>query len=111
MKLKYLFLLIILLSTFSVQSDTTVYGKLLITLESQERITGTELNIENNKSRLGIKGKIELKRELEAIYQAEYEVDPVDGTADESNGRTLKQRNTFVGIKGSLGTLLSFRDT
>ena len=112
MKLKYLFLLIILLSTFSVQSDTTVYGKLLITLESQERITGTELNIENNESRLGIKGKIELKRELEVIYQAEYEVDPVDGTADKSNGRTLKQRNTFVGIKGSLGTLfLGTHDT
>ena len=28
-------------------------------------ITGTELNTENNASRLGIKGKIELKRELE----------------------------------------------
>ena len=66
MKIKYLFLLIILLLTYSVQSDTSVYGKLLITLESQEMITGTELNTENNASRLGIKGKIELKRELEA---------------------------------------------
>ena len=112
MKIKYLFLLIILLLTYSVQSDTSVYGKLFITLESQEMVTGTELNAENNASRLGIKGKIELKRELEAIYQAEYEVDPVDGTADESNGRTLKQRNTFVGIKGSLGTLfLGTHDT
>jgi len=105
MKIKGLFLLIILLLTFSVQSDTTVYGKLFVTLESQEMITGTELNIENNASRLGIKGNIELKRELEFIYQAEYEIDPVDGTADESNGRSFKQRDTFVGIKGSLGTL------
>ena len=112
MKIKYLFLLIILLLTYSVQSDTSVYGKLLITLESQEMVTGTEINAENNASRLGIKGNIELKRELEVIYQAEYEVDPVDGTADESNGRTLKQRNTFVGIKGSLGTLfLGTHDT
>jgi predicted porin len=112
MKIKGLFLLIILLLTFSVQSDTTVYGKLFITLESQEINTGTELNTENNGSRLGIKGNIELKRELEVVYQAEYEVDPVDGTADESNGRTFKQRNTFVGIKGSLGTLfLGTHDT
>lgn len=105
MKIKGLFLLIILLLTFSVQSDTTFYGKLFVTLESQEMLTGTELNIENNASRLGIKGNVELKRELEVIYQAEYEVDPVDGTADESNGRSFKQRDTFVGIKGSLGTL------
>ena len=112
MKLKYLFLLIILLSTFSVQSDTTVYGKLFVTLESQETLTGTKLNAENNASRLGIEGNVELKRDLELIYQAEYEVDPVDGTADESNGHTLKQRNTFVGFKGSLGTLfLGTHDT
>ena len=112
MKIKGFFLLIILLLTFSVQTDTTVYGKLFITLESQEINTGTELNTENNESRLGIKGNIELKRELEVVYQAEYEVDPVDGTADESNGRTFKQRNTFVGIKGSLGTLfLGTHDT
>jgi len=112
MKIKGLFLLIILLLTFSVQSDTTFYGKLFVTLESQEMLTGTELNIENNASRLGIKGNVELKRELEVIYQAEYEVDPVDGIADESNGRTFKQRNTFVCIKGSFGTLfLGTHDT
>ena len=112
MKIKGLFLLIILLLTFSVQSDTTFYGKLFVTLESQEMLTGTELNIENNASRLGIKGNVELKRELEFIYQAECKIDPVDGTADESNGRSFKQRNTFIGFKGSLGTLfLGTHDT
>ena len=112
MKIKSLFLLIILLLTFSVQSGTAVYGKLCVTLESQEMLTGTKFNAENNASRLGIKGSTELKRDLEFIYQAEYEVDPVDGTADESNGRTFKQRNTFIGFKGSLGTLfLGTHDT
>jgi predicted porin len=112
MKIKGLFLLIILLLTFSVQSGTTVYGKLFVTLESQEMLSGTKFNAENNASRLGIKGSTELKRDLEFIYQAEYEVDPVDGTADESNGRTFKQRNTFIGFKGSLGTLfLGTHDT
>jgi len=112
MKIKGLFLLIILLLTFSVQSGTTVYGKLFVTLESQEMLSGTKFTAENNASRLGIKGSTELKRDLEFIYQAEYEVDPVDGTADESNGRTFKQRNTFIGFKGSLGTLfLGTHDT
>jgi predicted porin len=75
-------------------------------------ITGTELNTKSNASRLGIKGSIELKKELEVIYQAEYEVGSVDGTAEESNRQTFKQRNTFVGIKGSLGTLfLGTHDT
>ena len=112
MKIKGLFLLVILMLTFSVQSDTTVYGKLFVTLESQEMLTGTKFNAENNASRLGVKGNLELKRDIELIYQAEYEVDPVDGKADDSNGRTLKQRNTFVGIKGSLGTLfLGTHDT
>ena len=112
MKIKGLFLLIILLLTFSVQSDTILYGKLFVTLESQEMLTGTKFNAENNASRLGIKGNTELKGDLELIYQAEYEVDPVDGTADESNGRTFKQRNTFIGFKGSLGTLfLGTHDT
>ena len=106
MKIKGLFLLIILLLTFSVQSDTILYGKLFVTLESQEMLTGTKFNAENNASRLGIKGSTELKRDLEFIYQAEYEIDPVDGTSDESNGRSFKQRNTFIGFKGSLGTLL-----
>ena len=67
MKIKCLFLLIILLFTFSVQSETTVYGKLFITLESQEMIAGTELNTENNESRIVIKGNIELKKELDGI--------------------------------------------
>ncbi len=62
--------------------------------------------------RLLFEGSMDFGEGLEAIYQAEYEVDPVDGTADEKNGRTFKQRNSFVGIKGSYGTLfLGTHDT
>ena len=63
MKIKGLFLLITLLLSFSVQSDTTAYGKLLVTLESQDTIAGTDLNEENNASRLGIKGNKELRKD------------------------------------------------
>ena len=66
----------------------------------------------SNASRLGIKGAMDFGEGIEAIYQAEYEVDPVDGTADESKDRTFKQRNSFVGLKGSMGTIfLGTHDT
>ena len=72
--------------------------------ESQKISSGTEADMISNASRLGVKGSTDFSESLEAIYQVEYEVDPVDGTADELKDRTFKQRNSFVGIKGSYGT-------
>ena len=90
---------------FNLQSEPTVYGKLWISIESQNTASGTEVDMVSNASRLGIKGSMDFGEGIEAIYQAEYEVDPVDGTADESKDRTFKQRNSFVGLKGSMGTI------
>ena len=80
-------------------------GKLWISVESQDTASGTEVDMVSNASRLGIKGSMDFGEGIEAIYQAEYEIDPVDGTADESKDRTFKQRNSFVGLKGSMGTI------
>ena len=82
-----------------------MYGKLWISVESQDTASGTEVDMVSNASRLGIKGSMDFGEGIEAIYQAEYEIDPVDGTADESKDRTFKQRNSFVGLKGSVGTI------
>ena len=82
-----------------------MYGKLWISVESQDTASGTEVDMVSNASRLGIKGSMDFGEGIEAIYQAEYEIDPVDGTADESKDRTFKQRNSFVGLKGSMGTI------
>ena len=91
---------------FNLQSEQpTVYGKLWISVESQDTASGTEVDMVSNASRLGIKGSMDFGEGIEAIYQAEYEIDPVDGTADESKDRTFKQRNSFVGLKGSVGTI------
>ena len=96
----------------SLNAQPKVYGKLWISIESQDTLSGSEVDMVSNASRLGVKGSMDFGEGLEAIYQAEYEVDPVDGTADEKNGRTIKQRNSFVGIKGSYGTLfLGTHDT
>ena len=105
MKLKVLTLFAFLIG-FNLQSEQpTVYGKLWISVESQDTASGTEVDMVSNASRLGIKGSMDFGEGIEAIYQAEYEVDPVDGTADESKDRTFKQRNSFVGLKGSMGTI------
>ena len=105
MKFKILSLLL-LVPVFYLQSEEpTVYGKLWISVESQDTASGTEVDMVSNASRLGIKGSMDFGEGIEAIYQAEYEIDPVDGTADESKDRTFKQRNSFVGLKGSVGTI------
>ena len=112
MKLRDYLFIFIALFCFSLKAEPTFYGKLWISVESQDTSSGTEVDMVSNASRLGVKGSMDFGEGLEAIYQAEYEVDPVDGTADEKNGRTFKQRNSFVGIKGSYGTLfLGTHDT
>ena len=112
MKLRDYLFIFIALFCFSLKAEPTVYGKLWISVESQDTLSGTEVEMVSNASRLGVKGSMDFGEGLEAIYQAEYEIDPVDGTADEKNGRTFKQRNSFIGIKGSYGTLfLGTHDT
>ena len=112
MKLRDYLFIFIALFCFSLKAEPTVYGKLLISVESQDTLSGNEVDMVSNASRLGVKGSMDFGEGLEAIYQAEYEIDPVDGTADEKNGRTFKQRNSFIGIKGSYGTLfLGTHDT
>ena len=105
MKFKLLSLLLLVPVLYLQSEEPTVYGKLWISVESQDTASGTEVDMVSNASRLGIKGSMDFGEGIEAIYQAEYEVDPVDGTADESKDRTFKQRNSFVGLKGSVGTI------
>ena len=105
MKFKILSMLLLVPVLYLQSEEPTVYGKLWISVESQDTASGTEVDMVSNASRLGIKGSMDFGEVIEAIYQAEYEIDPVDGTADESKDRTFKQRNSFVGLKGSMGTI------
>ena len=102
---KILSMLLLVPVLYLQSEEPTVYGKLWISVESQDTASGTEVDMVSNASRLGIKGSMDFGEGIEAIYQAEYEIDPVDGTADESKDRTFKQRNSFVGLKGSVGTI------
>jgi predicted porin len=105
MKFKILSMLLLVPVLYLQSEEPTVYGKLWISVESQDTASGNEVDMVSNASRLGIKGSMDFGEGIEAIYQAEYEIDPVDGTADESKDRTFKQRNSFVGLKGSVGTI------
>ena len=105
MKFKILSMLLLVPVLYLQSEEPTVYGKLWISVESQDTASGTEVDMVSNASRLGIKGSMDFGEGIVAIYQAEYEIDPVDGTADESKDRTFKQRNSFVGLKGSMGTI------
>ena len=105
MKFKILSMLLLVPVLYLQSEEPTVYGKLWISVESQDTASGTEVDMVSNASRLGIKGSMDFGEGIEAIYQAEYEIDPVDGTADESKDRTFKQRNSFVGLKGSVGAI------
>ncbi len=112
MKLRDYLFIIITSFCVSLKAEPIVYGKLWLTVEHQDTLSGTEVDMVSNASRLGVKGSMDFGDGVEVIYQAEYEVDPIDGKADEKNARSFKQRNTFVGIKGSYGTLfLGTHDT
>ena len=112
MNLKIILILFFTASCLSLNAKPTVYGKLWITIESQDTASGSDIDVVSNASLLGAKGSVEFGKDLEVIYQAEFEVDLVDGKADESKEKTFKKRNTFVGIKGSYGTLfLGTHDT
>lgn len=81
--------------------DGTIYGKINLTIESQDEAGETVEALQSNASRLGFKGKTALNDGLSVIYQLEYEVDP-DAGAD-----VFKQRNSYVGLAGGFGSVIA----
>ncbi len=88
-------------------AEPTLYGKANVSFQSaneenagDEEYSATELK--SNASRVGVKGTYDVEGGLQAIYQAEFEVQFDDG---EKDGETFSQRNIFVGLKGGFGTV------
>ena len=116
-KFKFLFASSLLLISMSAISAPKVYGKLNIALNNNgsDGVNEKEIDLISNSSRLGLKGQLEMQDGLVGLYQIEYQIDPVDGHArDEVRGEngeievtdsTFTQRNSYVGLKGSFGTL------
>ena len=116
-KFKFLLTSSLLLMSLSAISAPKVYGKLNIALnnDGSDGVNEKEIDLISNSSRLGFKGQLEMQDGLVGLYQIEYQIDPVDGHArDEVRGEngeievtdsTFTQRNSYVGLKGSFGTL------
>jgi predicted porin len=99
------------LSAFSAaQAAPVIYGKANITVDSYEDTAGDDaIRVQNNASRLGIKGKVKLPEGMTAIYKAEFEIQFDDG---DKKGEVFAQRNIYAGLKGSMGTVkVGFFDT
>ncbi|MEB4590987.1 porin [Candidatus Thiothrix sp. Deng01] len=88
----------------AVMADTTLYGKLHVSVGSVDDGTKSETVVESHSSRIGIKGSTELDNGMSATYGVEYGID-LDGDAEKANStsRSLNARNTFVGVKGGFG--------
>ena len=116
-RFKFLLTSSLLLMSLSAISAPKVYGKLNIALnnDGSDGVNEKEIDLISNSSRLGLKGQLEMQDGLVGLYQIEYQIDPVDGHArDEVRGEngeievtdsTFTQRNSYVGLKGSFGTL------
>ena len=116
-RFKFLLTSSLLLMSLSAITAPKVYGKLNIALnnDGSDGVNEKEIDLISNSSRLGLKGQLEMQDGLVGLYQIEYQIDPVDGHArDEVRGEngeievtdsTFTQRNSYVGLKGSFGTL------
>ena len=109
-KFKFLLTSSLLLMSLSAISAPKVYGKLNIALnnDGSDGVNEKEIDLISNASRLGFKGKVDMKNGLTGIYQIEYQVD----ITDDNKEADFDQRNSFVGLKGNFGTLkLGTHDT
>lgn len=91
--------------------DGKVYGKIRVSANYVDKKDDTtdapaENVLESHASRIGFKGATDLTdfNNLSVIYQAEYGID-----GQINNGDNWSPRNTFVGLKGNLGTILAGR--
>jgi predicted porin len=112
MKVSYSVLATVLLSTFSISAfagDVNIYGKANLTAQSSDDGEGSYTEVKSNASRIGFKGGHDLGNDLEVIFKAEFQVD-LDG--DSEKGKSITDRNQYIGLKGHFGeVLLGINDT
>ncbi|SFR82321.1 Outer membrane protein (porin) [Marinobacter daqiaonensis] len=85
----------------------TVYGKVNITYENVDDGTDDQWELRSNASRIGVKGTLDLDiQNVQAIYQAEFQMDVDDGNRGDNN--VFSQRNIYGGFRhANLGTLIA----
>lgn len=84
-------------------ADTTLYGRIHMSIDSLDNDQETETYVNSNSSRIGIKGSEDLGNGQSVVYQWENAVASDTGTWN------TQARDTFIGLKGDFGTLLTGR--
>ena len=87
-----------------VMADATLYGNVHLSINDFD--SAAELDMTSNTSAIGVKGSEALGDGLKAIYKAEFQLDSAEGGfTGSTTGNALTQRDTFVGLKGGMGTV------
>ena len=91
---------------FAATSNVDVYGVLNIAIQDTD-VSGYNMAVLDNTSRIGFKGSEDLGGGLKAIWQIESGLGGHGSTTIGTVGNaTLGTRNTFVGLAGGFGTVL-----
>ncbi|POZ62319.1 porin [Chromobacterium alticapitis] len=86
-------------------ADVTIYGKIKGGVENVDNGTTKVTNVDDLGSRIGFKGAEDLGNGLKTIWQVETGFG-IDGQArDGSSSGTFANRNSFIGLQGSFGTV------
>lgn len=112
-------------------ADVTVYGKANVSFQSTDKSGSQYTEVVSNSSRIGLKGSDAINDDLKVIYQFEYQTKVDDGSNSQTctaaststttapaattkttttctvSGQTFSQRNIYVGLKGSGGTVMA----
>lgn len=87
-------------------ADVVVYGKANVSVQNADEAAMSDSRVElvSNASRIGVKGGEQVNSQLKVIYQFEYQTEVDDGIG--SNSQTFGQRNIYLGLQGSAGTIM-----
>ena len=85
-------------------AEVVIYGKANVSVHNADKADNSQLEVVSNASRVGVKGGEEISSGLKAIYQFEYQTEVDDGSG--GNNQTFGQRNIYVGLQGSAGTIM-----
>jgi predicted porin len=98
-----------LAAPMAVMADTTVYGKLEISIGSDKAAGTSVTTVKSHLSRIGMKGAMPLDNGMSVTHKVELGIDDI---ADNGKGKgTVSARDTWVGLKGNFGEVRVGRHT
>lgn len=99
-------------SSAALADSPQFYGRLEMALTESDNGATTQNGksgtvLENNFSRLGVHGSETIANDIEVLYRVELQV---NAATNEGNDDLFKPRNTYLGLKTNLGTVLVGRN-